>query len=68
MKKSINRCPSCGGRCLVETNFYRGDMLNTTHMQSIARSAELEVQRLKTASSTAIRTSANRKQLTFGMR
>ena len=29
MKKSINRCPSCGGRCLVETDTYRGDMFNT---------------------------------------
>ena len=28
MKKSINRCPSCGGRCLVETVSYRGDMWN----------------------------------------
>ena len=29
MKKSINRCPSCGGRCLVEEYCWSGDMWNT---------------------------------------
>lgn len=33
MKKSINRCPSCGGRCLVERHEY-GDMF-TMHYDAV---------------------------------
>lgn len=29
MQKKINRCPSCGGRCLVEEYCWSGDMWNT---------------------------------------